>query len=126
MGHARISKSSLSIAIWRELYTSRGLRILHLAAGNRWTGAAAPAFAEVEALRAAGADAHYAYVGGYKLETKLKDVAFAHPVIEKAQNPIAGRRTVQALAALGPFDVIHAHLTYDHVLGAMLARRIKA
>ena len=31
------------------------MKILHLAAGNRWTGAAAPAFAEVEALRAAGA-----------------------------------------------------------------------
>ena len=28
------------------------MKILHLAAGNRWTGAAAPAFAEVEALRA--------------------------------------------------------------------------
>ena len=102
------------------------MRVLHLAAGNRWTGAAAPAFAEVEALRAAGVDAHYAYVGGYKLETKLKDVPFAHPLIEKAQNPVAARRTVRALEALGSFDVVHAHLTYDHVLGAMLARRIKA
>ncbi|HEV8446258.1 MAG TPA: glycosyltransferase family 4 protein, partial [Gemmatimonadaceae bacterium] len=97
-----------------------------LAAGNRWTGAAAPAFAEVEALRAAGVDAHYAYVGGYKLETKLKDVPFAHPLIEKAQNPVAARRTVRALESLGSFDIVHAHLTYDHVLGAMLARRIKA
>jgi len=102
------------------------VRVLHLAAGNRWTGAAAPAFAEVEALRSTGVDAHYAYVGGYKLETKLKDVAFAHPVIEKAQNPAAGRRTLQALTSLGSFDVVHAHLTYDHVLGAMLARRLGA
>ena len=44
------------------------MRVLHLAAGNRWTGAAAPAFAEVVALREAGVDAHYAFVGGYKLE----------------------------------------------------------
>jgi glycosyltransferase involved in cell wall biosynthesis len=102
------------------------LRILHLAAGNRWTGAAAPAFAEVEALRAAGADAHYAYVGGYKLEAKLRDVAFAHPVIVKKQNPAAALRTLRALEALGRFDVIHAHLTYDHVLAAMLARRMHA
>jgi glycosyltransferase involved in cell wall biosynthesis len=102
------------------------VRVLHLAAGNRWTGAAAPAFAEVEALRAAGVDAHYAYAGGYKLETKLKEVAFAHPLIEKAQNPVAARRTLRALASLGPFDVVHAHLTYDHVLGAALARRMKA
>ena len=82
------------------------MRVLHLAAGNRWTGAAAPAFAEVEALRAAGVDAHYAYVGGYKLETKLKQIDFAHPLIEKAQNPVAARRTIRALQALGPFDVV--------------------
>jgi glycosyltransferase involved in cell wall biosynthesis len=98
------------------------MRILHLAAGNRWTGAAAPAFAEVEALRAAGVDAHYAYAGGYKLEEKLRGIEFAHPFIEKAQNPLAARRTLRALRALGDFDVIHTHLTYDHVLAAMLAR----
>src|ERR1700682_1170661 len=63
------------------------MRVLHLAAGNRWTGAAAPAFAEVEALRAAGVDAHYAYVGGYKLQDKIGHFDFAHPVIARAQNP---------------------------------------
>lgn len=95
------------------------LKILHLAAGNRWTGAAAPAFAEVEALRAAGVDAHYAYVGGYKLEAKLKHHDFAHPFIEKAQNPFSFARSVQALRRLierHGFDVVHAHLTYDHWL----------
>jgi len=35
------------------------MKVLHLASGNRWTGAAAPAFAETEALRQAGVDAHY-------------------------------------------------------------------
>ena len=43
------------------------MKVLHLASANRWTGAPAPAFAETEALREAGIDAHYAYVGGYKL-----------------------------------------------------------
>jgi glycosyltransferase involved in cell wall biosynthesis len=101
------------------------LRILHLAAGNRWTGAAAPAFAEVEALRAAGADAHYAYVGGYKLQAKIGHHSFAHPIIEKAQNPLSFKRTVDALCRLvhhHGFDVIHAHLTYDHWLARMVAR----
>lgn len=101
------------------------MRILHLAAGNRWTGAAAPAFAEVEALRAAGEDAHYAYVGGYKLQAKLSHHDFAHPVIEKAQNPFAFRRTLEALDRLVKrhgFDVIHAHLTYDHLLARFTAR----
>ena len=64
------------------------MRILHLAAGNRWTGAAAPAFAEAAALREAGVDAHYAYVGGYKLEQKLARVDFAHATIAKAQTPM--------------------------------------
>lgn len=101
------------------------MRILHLAAGNRWTGAAAPAFAEVEALRAAGEDAHYAYVGGYKLQAKIGHHDFVHPIIEKAQNPFAFRRTIAALDRIVErhgFDVIHAHLTYDHWLARFAAR----
>ncbi len=101
------------------------MRILHLAAGNRWTGAAAPAFAEVEALRAAGVDAHYAYVGGYKLQAKLGHHDFAHPIIEKAQNPLSFGRTLAALDRMierHGFDVIHAHLTYDHWLARFEAR----
>ncbi|HEY8712342.1 MAG TPA: glycosyltransferase family 4 protein [Thermoanaerobaculia bacterium] len=101
------------------------MKILHLAAGNRWTGAAAPAFAEVEALRAAGIDAHYAYVGGYKLEAKLARHEFAHPVIAKAQNPISFLKTTKALerlVALHGFEVVHAHLTYDHWLARFVAR----
>jgi glycosyltransferase involved in cell wall biosynthesis len=99
------------------------MRVLHLAAGNRWTGAAAVAFAEVEALRAAGVDAHYAYVGGYKLEAKLRHHDFAHALIEKAQNPLSFRRTLAALRRLGPFDIVHAHLTYDHWLARFLGGR---
>jgi glycosyltransferase involved in cell wall biosynthesis len=95
------------------------MKVLHLAAGNRWTGAAAPAFAEVEALREAGVDAHYAYVGGYKLQAKIGHYAFAHPLIAKAQNPVAFLRTagtVERLLHHHAFDVVHAHLTYDHWL----------
>lgn len=102
------------------------MRILHLAAGNRWTGAAAPAFAEVEALREAGADAHYAYVGGYKLEAKIGALPFTHALIEKAQNPVAFARGVRALRRLGRFDFVHAHLTHDHWLGAFVARHTGA
>ncbi len=101
------------------------MRVLHLAAGNRWTGAAAPAFAEVRALREAGVEAHYAYVGGYKLEKKLERCDFAHPIIEKAQNPLSFLRTA---GAIGKFvddhsiDIIHAHLTYDHWLARFVVR----
>lgn len=101
------------------------MKVLHLAAGNRWTGAAAPAFAETEALRQAGIDAHYAYVGGYKLQKKIGHHDFVHPIISKAQNPFSFARTVDAIARLNDhhhFDIIHAHLTYDHWL-AYFARR---
>ncbi|HEX3579425.1 MAG TPA: glycosyltransferase family 4 protein [Thermoanaerobaculia bacterium] len=101
------------------------MKVLHLAAGNRWTGAAAPAFAETEALREAGVDAHYAYVGGYKLQQKLAHHDFAHPIIAKAQNPFAFARTVNAIARLVDhhrFDVVHAHLTYDHWLANVATR----
>jgi glycosyltransferase involved in cell wall biosynthesis len=101
------------------------MKVLHLAAGNRWTGAAAPAFAETEALREAGVDAHYAYVGGYKLQQKLAHHDFAHPIIAKAQNPFSFARTVNAIARLVDhhrFEVVHAHLTYDHWLAAVATR----
>src|SRR5829696_627679 len=103
------------------------MKVLHLASANRWTGAAAPAFAEAEALRAAGVDAHYAYVGGYKLQAKLARVDFAHPIIAKAQNPRAFVRSLGAIERLVKhhgFDVIHAHLTYDHWLARFVARNI--
>ncbi len=101
------------------------MKVLHLAAANRWTGAAAPAFAETEALRGAGVDAHYAYVGGYKLEAKLAHVDFAHPLIAKAQHPAAFLRTAGAIERLldhHGFDIIHAHLTYDHWLARFATR----
>jgi glycosyltransferase involved in cell wall biosynthesis len=101
------------------------MKVLHLAAGNRWTGAAAPAFAETEALRQAGVDAHYAYVGGYKLQQKIGHHDFTHPIIAKAQNPFSFSRTIQAIARLidhHHFDIVHAHLTYDHWLAYFAAR----
>jgi glycosyltransferase involved in cell wall biosynthesis len=105
------------------------MKVLHLAAGNRWTGAAAPAFAETEALREAGVEAHYAYVGGYKLQQKLAHYDFAHPIIAKAQNPFSFARTVDAIARLighHRFDVVHAHLTYDHWLAQVASRGARA
>jgi glycosyltransferase involved in cell wall biosynthesis len=101
------------------------LKVLHLAAGNRWTGAAAPAFAETAALREAGIDAHYAYVGGYKLQAKLARIDYAHAIIAKAQNPVSFIRTAREISSLVErhgFDILHAHLTWDHVLASFVAR----
>ncbi|HSY48161.1 MAG TPA: glycosyltransferase family 4 protein [Thermoanaerobaculia bacterium] len=101
------------------------MKVLHLAAGNRWTGAAAPAFAETEALREAGVDAHFAYVGGYKLQKKIGHHDFAHPIIAKAQNPFSFASTADTIGRLidhHRFEVIHAHLTYDHWLAYFATR----
>lgn len=105
------------------------MKVLHIAAGNRWTGAAAPAFAEVEALREAGIEAHYAYVGGYKLEAKIGHLDYAHAIVAKAQNPASFLRTAAELERLingHRFDIVHAHLTYDHALARYAARRGRA
>ena len=105
------------------------MKILHLAAGNRWTGAAAPAFAEVEALRSEGVDAHFGYVGGYKLEAKLTAHSHAHPIIERAQNPLSFLRSARAIRRLireQAIDLIHAHLTYDHWLAQFAVRGTSA
>jgi glycosyltransferase involved in cell wall biosynthesis len=80
----------------------------------------------VEALRGFGADAHFAYVGGYKLETKIGVLPNTHALIERAQNPIAFVRTVrairQAIDSLA-IEIVHTHLTYDHWLGFMAVGR---
>ena len=101
------------------------MKVLHVVAGNRWTGAAAPAFAEVAALRDAGVDAHYAYVGGYKLEAKIGRLDFTHPIIPKAQNPLsfaAAIRSIDGLFENHRFDIVHAHLTYDHWIARLAIR----
>lgn len=101
------------------------MKVLHLAAGNRWTGAAAPAFAEVAALRQAGVDAHYAFVGGYKLDAKIGKFGFTHAIIAKAQNPVTFAASSNAVARLldhHGFDIVHAHLTYDHWLARFATR----
>lgn len=95
------------------------MNVLHLASSNRWTGAAAPAFAEVEALRTAGVNAHYGFVGGYLLEEKIGSLDFTHALIEKSQDPLSFASSVRAIRELCrrlSIDILHAHLTHDHAL----------
>lgn len=72
-----------------------------------------------------GVDAHYAFVGGYRLEERLAHHDFAHPIIEKRQDPWSFARSVERISSLvrrHGFDIVHAHLSYDHLL-ARWARR---
>ncbi|HVT43474.1 MAG TPA: glycosyltransferase family 4 protein [Thermoanaerobaculia bacterium] len=105
------------------------LRILHLASYDRWTGAIAPAFTEVEALREAGVDARFAFVGGYKLERKIGSLPFVHPCIGRSQNPVAFLRSASAIAHLvqaESIEIIHAHLSFDHWLALFARRKLAA
>src|SRR5687768_5636769 len=48
-------------------------------------------------------------------------------MIEKSQNPASMFRSMQAItrfAQLRGVEILHAHLTYDHVLAAMVAQRL--
>lgn len=98
------------------------MKILHLASFRRWTGAAAPAFSEVEALRRAGYDAHYGFVGGSTLEKKLGHLSYAHPVVGRDHDPwtiLQAGRAIRALVEREGFTVVHTHLTHDHWLGRL-------
>lgn len=104
------------------------MKILHLASFNRWTGAAAPAFSEVEALRRAGADAHYGYVGGSTLEAKVGMLPFAHAVLHREQAPWSLARSVRGLRRAiveGGFTIVHAHLAHDHWLARAAVRPLE-
>ena len=99
--------------------------ILHLASFDRWTGAAAPAFSEVEALRRHGVDAHYGYVGGGGLERRVGALPFTHPVLGREQDPVrairAARRLRDLIERTGA-TVVHAHLTHDHWMARLAVR----
>ena len=101
------------------------MKILHLASYHRWTGAAAPAFSEVEALRRAGVDAHYGYVGGSTLEEKVGSLPFTHAILRRDQAPWAVARAVRRLRQAieeGGYSIVHAHLAHDHWLARAALR----
>jgi glycosyltransferase involved in cell wall biosynthesis len=101
------------------------MRVLHLVSGNRWTGAASPAFYETVALREAKIDAIYAYVGGYNLQDRIGHLPWATPIIEKRQNPASFLRNANVIAEKVKregIDLIHAHLSLDHSLALWVSR----
>jgi len=101
------------------------MKVLHLASYDQWTGAAAPAFDEVLALRDAGVGVGFAFMGGGDLEERSGSLPNVHPVLTNLQDPASVWRAVRALRQVvgeGGYDVVHAHLSHDHWL-ARLARK---
>ena len=105
------------------------MRILHVVAGEKWTGVAAVACDWTRALRDAGVEAQFAFVGGHNLEKRLLPAGWARPLLSRTHGPWGIPRDARALRETilrERFDVVHAHRTHDHALAALARRRTPA
>ena len=93
------------------------MRVLHLVAADRWTGAAATALQLAEALRAAGTECTFAYRPGRNLEDRLSGVDWCRPDLRKERSLGDVLAAVARVRALVPgHDIVHVHLPHDHLL----------
>lgn len=93
------------------------MRILHLVAGQKWTGIAAVAFDQTAALVAAGVEAQFGFVGDSPLAKRLDPLGWARPLLVPLRGPADYVREARRLAATlqrERFDVVHAHASHDH------------
>lgn len=98
------------------------MRILHLVAGEKWTGTAAVVFDQTAALVAAGIEAQFAFVADSPLAHRLHALGWARPLLTRprgAVNPLRDVALLRATLARERFDVVHAHATHDHVIAAL-------
>jgi len=101
------------------------VRILHLVAGEKWTGAAAVVFDQTAALVAAGVEAQFGFVRESPLAARLLPLGWARPLLSPARNPLRYPRDVESVAATlerERFDIVHCHSSHDHYV-AVAARR---
>ena len=99
------------------------VRVLHVVAADRWTGAAAAAELLVEAQLAAGIECTFAFRAGQNLEDRLQGRSWALPVFRKERSlgeVSAALATLRSLAT--SCDVVHAHLPHDHLLARLALR----
>jgi len=100
------------------------VRVLHIVAADRWTGAAAPALQLVEALRDAGVDATFVFRAGRNLEERLAGRPWAHAALAKERSLADLRAAVAAVQRLAAGrDIVHVHLPHDHLLARLAFRR---
>ncbi len=101
------------------------MRILHLVAGEKWTGAAAVAFDQTAALVAAGVETQFGFPRDSPLAARLLPLGWARPILSPARDRLRFSRDVRELKRTIDrelFDVVHCHSSHDHYT-AVAARR---
>jgi len=108
----------------------RPLTVLHLAANRWWTGSADPVIRLVVALRQRGHHALLGMIPGDRFEAKAREAGL-EPIaglrLRAHGEPLALARDVtriRSVVAEEGVDVIHAHHSHDHWLGALSALRL--
>jgi len=100
------------------------VRVLHVVAADRWTGAAATALQLVEALQGAGVECAFAFRGGHNLAERLAGRDWAHPVLRKERSLTDLRAAFAELRSLAvACDLVHVHLPHDHLLARVALAR---
>jgi len=101
------------------------MRVLHVVASEKWTGAAAVVWDWTQALAASGVEAQLAFVGDSHLSRRLLPDGRARPILSRPHGALAGlsdRRRLAETLARERFDVVHTHLSHDHYLAAFAVR----
>jgi glycosyltransferase involved in cell wall biosynthesis len=102
------------------------VRILHIVAGEKWTGIAAVVHDWTQALVEAGVEAQFAFVGHSPLARRIGGPGWVRPLLTRPHGIAGTFRDLPALRgtlAREAFDVVHAHSSHDHALAAAAARR---
>jgi glycosyltransferase involved in cell wall biosynthesis len=100
------------------------VRVLHIVAGEKWTGIAAVVYDWTRALVEAGHEAQFAFVGESPLEKRIAGPGWVRPLLAR---PHGIRGTLRDLPMLRhtlareAFDVVHAHSSHDHALAVAAA-----
>jgi glycosyltransferase involved in cell wall biosynthesis len=100
------------------------VRILHVVAGEKWTGIAAVVHDWTRALADAGLEAQFAFVADSPLARRVSGPGWIRPLLTRPHGLRATFRDVPTLRqtlARERFDIVHAHSSHDHALAVAAA-----
>ena len=106
------------------------MRVLHVVAGEKWTGIAAVVYDWTRALVEAGVEAQFAFVGarGSPLSRRIAGPGWVRPLLTRPHGLSGTFRdlpTLRRTLLRERFDVVHAHSSHDHALAVAAARGLR-